>query len=177
MKFTPNDVNGSFLIDLEKQGDERGFFARFYCQREFAQAGLENHFAQINTSRSSKAGTLRGLHYQINSSAEVKLVRCIRGAVWDVVADLRRESPTFGRWFGAELNDENRTMMYVPKGCAHGVLTLVDNAEVIYLVSEFYAPHAERGIRWDDKFFDIAWPIPPTEISSKDRSWPDFGKE
>jgi dTDP-4-dehydrorhamnose 3,5-epimerase len=174
MKFTPNCVNGSFLVDLQKHGDERGFFARFYCDQEFARAGLENRFVQINTSQSSKAGTLRGLHYQADPSAEVKLVRCIRGAVWDVVVDLRGDSPTFRKWFGAELNEENRTMMYVPKGCAHAILTLVDNAEVLYLVSEFYAPLTERGIRWDDKFFGIVWPVPPSEISLKDRSWPDF---
>jgi dTDP-4-dehydrorhamnose 3,5-epimerase len=174
MKFTPLPLGGAYLIDLEKRGDERGFFARFYCETEFAQHGLATRFVQINTSLTGKQGTLRGLHYQLPPAAEVKVVRCVRGALYDVILDLRPHSPTFGRSFGAELSAENRTMMYVPEGFAHGFVTLQPDTEAIYLVSAMYSPSAERGIRFDDPRFAIQWPVSPTELSDKDRQWPDY---
>ena len=167
-------MNGAYLIELEKRGDDRGFFARLFCEREFAAAGLESRFVQVNNSLSRNKGTLRGLHYQLSPSAEVKLVRCVRGAIWDAIIDMRENSPTFGKWFGAEINAENRLMMYVPRGFAHAILTLHDDTEAMYLVSDFYAPGQERGVRWNDPRFGIEWPIQPSDISDKDAAWPDF---
>jgi len=177
MIFTPTPLTGAFTIDLEKRGDDRGFFARLFCEREFAEAGLETRFVQINTSLSARRGTLRGLHYQLPPFAEVKVVRCIRGALWDVILDLRAGSPSFGRWFGAELSAENRRMMYVPRGFAHGFITLTEDAEALYLVSAFYSPDHERGVRFDDPAHGIAWPMAPVEMSGKDRSWPDLSED
>lgn len=174
MIFNPTPLDGAYTIDLEKRGDDRGFFARFFCENEFRDAGLETEFVQVNNSLTEKAGTLRGLHYQLPPAAEVKVVRCIRGALWDVILDLRAGSPTFGKWFGAELSAENRTMMYVPRGFAHGFVTLTENTEALYLVSTFYAPDAERGVRFNDPSHGIEWPIAPVEISDKDRNWPDL---
>lgn len=174
MIFHKTPLEGAFTIELERRGDDRGFFARFFCEKEFGAQGLETRFAQVNNSLSAKAGTLRGLHYQLPPSAEVKLVRAVKGALWDVIVDLRAGSPTFGKWFGAELNDENRLMMYVPRGFAHALITLTDNVEALYLVSDFYAPQCERGLRWNDPAIGIQWPIQPTEISEKDRAWPDL---
>ena len=177
MKFNPLSVKDAFVIDLEKRGDERGFFARFFCEREFAEAGLETHFVQANNSLSSQAGTLRGMHYQAGPAAEVKLVRCIRGALWDAILDIRPDSPTFGKWCGEELTAENRRMMYVPRGFAHAILTLTPDTEALYLVSAFYAPEQERGIRWNDPRFGVEWPIQPVELSNKEANWPDFDPE
>jgi dTDP-4-dehydrorhamnose 3,5-epimerase len=174
MKFHETPLNGAYLIELERRGDDRGFFARFFCEKEFAAAGTETRFVQINNSLSARKGTLRGMHYQLAPSAEVKVVRCLKGSLYDVIADLRPDSPTFGQWFGAELNAENRLMMYVPRGCAHGLLTLADDTEALYLVSDSYAPDRERGMRFDDPWLGIKWPIAPVEISPKDRAWPDF---
>lgn len=174
MKFLATPLEGAFTIELEKRGDDRGFFARFFCEREFGDAGLETHYVQINNSLSSRKGTLRGMHYQLAPSAEVKVVRCIRGCLYDIILDIRPDSKTFGKWFGAELSAENRTMMYVPRGFAHGFITLTDNSEAFYLVSDFYAPQMERGIRYNDAKFAIEWPITPTEVSEKDRNWRDF---
>ena len=174
MKFHSTSLRGAVLIELEKRGDDRGFFARYFCEHEFAAAGLESRYVQINNSLSAKKGTLRGLHYQLPPSAEVKVVRCVRGALWDVIIDLRPDSPSYKKWFGAELSAENRLMMYVPRGFAHAILTLTDEAEAIYLVSDSYAPEKERGLRWDDTAFGIEWPIEPTEISPKDAKWPSF---
>lgn len=174
MKFNETPLYGARLIELEKQGDDRGFFARLFCEREFASAGLEPRYVQMNNALSSKAGTLRGLHYQLPPSAEVKVVRCIKGKLWDVIVDLRPDSPTFKQSFGAELSAENRVMMYVPRGFAHAVLTLVDDTEAIYLDSAFYGPKDERGVRWNDPEFGIKWPMQPTEVSPKDAQWPDF---
>lgn len=174
MRFHPTPLNDARLIELERRGDERGFFARFFCEREFGAAGLATRFVQANNSLSAKKGTLRGLHYQLAPAAEVKVVRCVRGALYDVILDLRPDSATFGGSFGAELNEDNRLMMYVPRGFAHAILTLSDDAEALYLVSDFYSPADERGVRWNDPRFKIEWPIEPTEISPKDGSWPDF---
>jgi dTDP-4-dehydrorhamnose 3,5-epimerase len=173
MRFLSTPLAGAHLVELERRGDDRGFFARMFCEREFAEAGLESRFVQVNNSLSARAGTLRGLHYQLPPAAEVKLVRCIRGRLFDVIVDLRPQSPTYLKWFGAELNDENRLMMYVPRGFAHAILTLTDDTEALYLVSAFYAPAEERGLRWNDPAIGIAWPIAPVEISAKDAAWPD----
>jgi dTDP-4-dehydrorhamnose 3,5-epimerase len=174
MIFTDTGLPGAYLIDLEKKGDQRGFFARVFCANEFAKAGLVTNFVQVNNSLSPTKGTLRGVHYQLAPKAETKLVRCVRGAFWDVILDLRPGSPTFGRWFGAELSAENRRMMYVPKGFAHGFITLTDDAEAFYFADEFYAPEYERGVRWNDPRFNIRWPAEPAVISDKDRGHPDF---
>jgi len=174
MKFHATPLKDAYTIELEKRGDDRGFFARFFCENEFGAQGLATRFVQVNNSLSAKKGTLRGLHYQLAPAAEVKVVRCIRGALFDVIIDIRPDSPTFGKWFGAELTAENRLMMYVPRGFAHAILTLADDTEALYLVSEFYSPENERGVRWNDPRFNIAWPLAPTEISEKDGKWPDF---
>lgn len=174
MIFHPAPLRDACTIELEKRGDDRGFFARVFCQDEFAAAGLATQFVQMNNSLSARKGTLRGLHYQLAPAAEVKVVRCIRGALFDAIVDLRPDSSTFGQWFGAELTAENRLMMYVPRGFAHAILTLADDTEALYLVSDVYSPENERGVRWNDPRFDIAWPIVPTEISQKDANWPDF---
>jgi dTDP-4-dehydrorhamnose 3,5-epimerase len=174
MQFHKTPLPGSYVIELDKKGDERGFFARFYCTKEFAKQGLESDFVQVNNSLSVHQGTLRGIHYQLPPRGEAKLVRCIRGALWDVIVDLRPDSQTFGQWFGTELSADNRKMMYVPKGFGHAFITLEDNTEALYMVSEFYSPEHERGLRWDDPRFQIAWPAKPQVISDKDRSHPDF---
>ena len=177
MKFHPTPLKDAFVIELEKRGDERGFFARTFCVHEFAAHGIDNKIVQINNSLSAQKYTLRGMHYQLAPHAETKIVRCIKGALYDVILDLRPESPTFGKWFGAELTAENRNMMVVPKGFAHGFLTLEDNTEAFYLVSEFYAPQAERGLRYNDPRFAIEWPHVPVVISDKDANWPDFNEK
>jgi dTDP-4-dehydrorhamnose 3,5-epimerase len=174
MKFEQTPIPGAWLIDLEKRGDERGFFARFYCEKEFAAQGLVTHFVQVNNSLSAARGTLRGMHYQLPPKAETKLVRCVRGALWDAIVDLRPGSPTFGKSFGAELSAENRRMMYVPKGFAHGFVTLSDAAEALYFVDEFYGPEQERIARWNDPTYGIQWPIQPVVLSDKDRDARDF---
>jgi dTDP-4-dehydrorhamnose 3,5-epimerase len=174
MKFHPTPLKGAFTIELEKRGDDRGFFARFFCEREFAEAGLESHFVQINNSLSAQKGTIRGLHYQLAPMAEVKLVRCLRGAFFDAIIDLRPDSPSYLKWFGSELTEKNRLMMYVPRGFAHALLSLSDDTEALYLVSSTYSPQHERGIRYNDPTFGIKWPIEPTEVSAKDQKWPDF---
>lgn len=177
MRFRELPIQGAYLIDLEKRGDDRGFFARMFCTREFEAKGLVTNFVQVNNSLSADAGTLRGMHYQLAPHAETKVVRCVRGALYDAIVDLRPESPTFGVSCGAELTAENRTMIYVPKGCGHGILTLVPDTEAMYLVDEFYAPAAERGVRWDDPTFKIAWPREPVVLSDKDRNHPNFARE
>lgn len=177
MIFNQTPIKDVVLIDIEKRGDERGFFARVMCENELSAAGLDTRFVQVNSSLSAKRGTLRGMHYQLAPSAEVKVVRCIRGELWDVVLDLRPDSPTFLKWFGAYLSAENRKMMYVPRGCAHGFITMTDDTEAFYFVSAFYAPQEERGVRWNDPRAAIEWPIEPVEISAKDAAWPDFDPE
>jgi dTDP-4-dehydrorhamnose 3,5-epimerase len=174
MIFTDTPLKGAYLIDLQKRGDDRGFFARAFCEKEFADHKLIGRFVQVNNSLSAAKGTLRGMHYQLQPRAESKLVRCIRGALYDVILDLRRDSPTFGQSFGAELTAENRRMMYVPKGFAHGILTLEDNTEIFYFVDEFYAPEYERGVRWNDPEFQIGWPLQPVVISDKDAEQRSF---
>jgi len=172
--FTETPLAGAYVIDLEKRGDDRGFFARAFCEREFGAKGLATRFVQVNNSTSAQRGTLRGMHYQLAPKGETKLVRCIRGGLHDVILDLRPGSPTFGKSFGADLTAENRRMMYVPKGFAHGFVTLADDTEAFYFVDEFYAPEQERGVRWNDPRFGIAWPIAPQVLSDKDRAHRDF---
>jgi dTDP-4-dehydrorhamnose 3,5-epimerase len=172
--FHETHLHGAYVIELEKRGDDRGFFARTFCQMEFLEEGLATNIVQVNNSLSAERGTLRGLHYQLSPHAETKIVRCIRGAIWDCILDLRRESPTFGKWFGAELSAENRKLMYVPKGFAHGFITVTSDAETIYFVDEYYAPQAERIVRWNDPKFRVDWPMEPVIVSEKDASAPDF---
>jgi dTDP-4-dehydrorhamnose 3,5-epimerase len=175
MRFTETSVTGAYLIEPEPHTDARGSFARLWCREEFAMRGLNAAFDQCNDSFSARRGTLRGLHYQAAPYGEVKLVRCVRGAVFDVLVDLRPTSPTFSRWFGAELTAQNGLMLYVPEGCAHGYLTLEDASEVIYPVSRPYHPEAERGIRWNDPHFNVQWPIAESiTLSAKDEHWPDY---
>ena len=174
MRFIKTKLAGAFVLDLEARTDDRGFFARAFCQKEFAQHGLKPLVAQCNTSYNHRKGTLRGLHYQLPPAAETKLVRCTRGAIYDVVVDLRPESATYLEWVGVHLSEGNRRQIYVPEMFAHGYLTLTDGAEVVYQVGEFYTPGFERGIRYDDDAIGIRWPIPIEVISDKDASWPAF---
>ena len=174
MRFTPAPLDGAWIIDLERREDPRGWFARTFCRREFEAHGLEPVIAQANISWNARKGTLRGMHYQVPPAAETKLVRCTRGALWDVIVDLRPDSPTFLRHFGVELTAENGRQLYVPELFAHGFLTLADDTEVAYQVGEFYTPGAERGIRHDDPALGIEWPEPVAVISEKDAAWPAF---
>lgn len=174
MKFIETPLKGAYLIELEKRGDDRGFFARFFCVNEYDNLKLDRNVVQINNSLSASKGTLRGMHYQLPPKAETKIVRCVKGALYDVIIDLRSSSATFGQYYGAELTAENRKMMYVPKEFAHGFLTLDDNTEAIYLVTEFYAPDRERCIRWNDPKFNIQWPFAPAVMSDKDKNQSDF---
>jgi|WetSurMetagenome_2_1015567.scaffolds.fasta_scaffold440058_2 dTDP-4-dehydrorhamnose 3,5-epimerase len=175
MRFTPLSIPGAHLIDVEPHRDDRGFFARTWCAREFAEHGLAARLAQSSVSFNEHAGTLRGLHYQAAPHEEAKLVRCTHGAIFDVIVDLRPSSPSFRTWVGAELSAGNRRMLYVPEGVAHGFQTLEPASEVLYLISEFYAPETARGVRWDDPAFGIAWPAAERRIiSDRDRAYPDF---
>lgn len=174
MRFTKTQLADAFVIDLEPRGDDRGFFARTFCIQEFAVHGLETNFVQHSTSHSRAAGTLRGMHFQRTPHAEVKVVRCRKGAIWDVIIDLRSDSPSFGHWQGFELTAENGRQLYIPRGFAHGFQTLSDAVEVDYLISTFYAPVSATGLRHDDPAFAIEWPRPVTVMSSADRTWPDF---
>lgn len=174
MLFHNTSLKDAYLIDLEKREDERGFFARFFCSKEFEGKNLEKGFVQVNNSLSKHKGTLRGIHYQVAPKEEVKLVRCIKGSFYDVIVDLRKNSPTFKQWFGAHLSGENRRMMYVPKGFGHAFLTLEDDTEALYMVSEYYSPEHERGVRWDDPSIHIKWPFEPLIISEKDEKHPLF---
>jgi dTDP-4-dehydrorhamnose 3,5-epimerase len=174
MKFTETPLKGAFVIELEKRGDDRGFFARFFCEREYREHGLNPRLVQINNSFSTLKGTLRGMHYQLAPKAEDKIFRCLRGAIFDAIIDLRPESATFLKHFTIELTAENRTMLYIPRGFAHGFMTLADNTETLYLVTEYYSPELERGLRYNDPKFGIRWPLEPVVISDKDRNQPDF---
>lgn len=169
MLFSKLKVKDAYLIDLEKKSDERGFFARSYCRDEFLKKGLNTDWVQINNSLSKQKGTLRGLHFQYPPYTEVKLVRCIKGVIWDVIVDIRKDSETYGEWVAAELSEDNRSMMYVPKGCAHGFISLTTDTEIIYMVSSKYAPAHEGTLKWDDQFHKIEWPIEPKVISEKDQ--------
>ncbi len=171
MLFKETIISGVYIIELEKKYDERGFFARTWCKNEFKEQGLESELAQCNLSYNKKCGTLRGMHYQIAPYGETKLVSCISGAIYDVIIDLRKESPTYEKWYSVELTAENGLMLYIPKGIAHGFQTLKDKTSVFYQMSEFYHPKSARGIRWDDVKFNIKWPIAEKIISEKDQSY------
>ena len=177
MIFRPTEIAGAYLIEMEKIDDERGFFARTFCTEEFGEAGLNTRIAQCSVSFNEKKGTLRGIHYQAAPYQETKVVRCTRGAIFDVLIDLRRESVTRGDWMSMELTAENRRMLYVPEGVAHGFQTLMDGTEVFYQMSEFFAPGSVFGVRWDDPAFGIAWPLQPTGLSQKDLSYPLYSFE
>ena len=174
MLFLETKLKGAFTIDVQRIEDSRGFFARAFCKREFEQRGLNPAILQCNVSFNPQKGTLRGMHYQQEPFREVKVVRCIAGAIFDAIVDLRPDSSTYRQWTGVELSAQNGRSLYVPEGFAHGYLTLTENTEVFYQVSEFYSPGYERGIRWNDPAFRIQWPIEPLIISPKDASHPDF---
>jgi dTDP-4-dehydrorhamnose 3,5-epimerase len=174
MNFTETKLQGAYLVDIEKLEDERGFFARAWCRTEFESAGLNSRAVQANVSYNHSRGTLRGMHYQIAPYQETKLIRCTRGAIYDVIIDLRTGSPTYKQWIGVELTADNYRMLFVPEDFAHGFQTLQDNTEIAYQVTQFYTPGSEKGIRWNDPAFGIRWPLEVEVISEKDRTWPDF---
>jgi dTDP-4-dehydrorhamnose 3,5-epimerase len=175
MLFTETPLAGAYLIYLERRGDERGYFARTFCAREFAEHGLATQFVQGNMSLSATPGTVRGLHFQHAPTEEAKLMRCIQGAMWDVIVDARPNSPTYLKGYGCELTPENGRALYVPKGFAHGFQTLKPDTVAFYMADAFYAPGAEDGFRFDDPALGLDWPQPVTEISDKDRAWPLIG--
>ena len=172
MKFIETRLKGAFIIEPERLEDERGFFARTFCQKEFEAHGLNSKIVQCNISYNKRKGTLRGMHYQAAPMAEAKLVSCTRGAIYDVIIDLRPKSPTYCQWIADELNTENRKMIYILEGFAHGFQTLEDDTEVFYHMSEFYSPEHARGVRWDDPVFGIEWPLNTKIISEKDKNYP-----
>jgi dTDP-4-dehydrorhamnose 3,5-epimerase len=174
MIFRETRLKGAYIVDIERREDDRGFFARTWCRREFEAHGLNSRLAQCSISFNSKKGTLRGMHYQVKPFEEAKLVRCTRGSLFDVIIDLRRDSPTFKGHLGVTLTSDNRSMLYVPEGFAHGFLTLEANTEVHYQISEFHAPDHAKGVRWNDPAFGIAWPSDVMIISDRDRNYPDF---
>lgn len=174
MIFKETDLSGACIVEIEKLNDNRGFFARGWCQREFSEQGLNPNLVQSNISYNISRGTLRGMHYQTTPHEETKLIRCTKGAIFDVIIDLRPESSTYMDWFGIELNESNYKMLFVPEQFAHGFITLEDETEIMYHVSEFYAPGFEDGIRYDDPAFNIEWPIEVEVISEKDKNWPLF---
>nr|MBD3622663.1 dTDP-4-dehydrorhamnose 3,5-epimerase [Sunxiuqinia sp.] len=174
MRFIETALKGAFVIEINQITDERGFFGRSWCKREMEEHGLNGNVVQANTSFSKTKGTLRGMHYQKHPHEETKLIRCTKGAIYDVIVDLRKDSPTYLKWFGIELSETNYKMLYVPEKFAHGFITLTDDAEVTYLVTEFYTPGAEAGLRFDDPTLKIDWPLEATVISEKDRQHPDF---
>ena len=174
MQFIETKLPGAYIINLDTLEDDRGFFARAFCQKEFEENGLRSNIAQCNLSFNHKKGTLRGMHYQVKPYEEVKMVRCTQGKILDVIIDLRKDSATYKKWIGVELTAENNRMLYVPEGFAHGYQTLEDNSVVYYQVTEFYQPGSERGIRWNDPAFNIDWPLEISFISDKDNSHPDY---
>ena len=177
MIFIETKLKGAYVIDIKRHEDDRGFFGRSWCENEMREQGLNTNVRNINVSFSKTRGTLRGLHYQKNPYQEVKIIRCTRGAIYDVIIDLRKDSPTYKHWFGIELTPDNYKMVYVPEDFAHGYMTLCGNSEATYLTSQFYTPGAEAGIRWNDPEFNVDWPLKPKVISEKDKQHPDFMSE
>ncbi len=176
MRFTETGVAGAWLIDPTPYEDDRGRFFRAWCSEEFAEHGINFLPVQANMGFSIRRGTVRGMHFQVEPALEAKLVRCTRGTMFDVVLDLRPNSPTYGKWYGSELSAENGRMLYLPEGCAHGYQTLEDRTEMYYMTSQFYTPGAARGARFDDPAFSIRWPIAVTVVSEQDRNWPPSGR-
>lgn len=174
MIFKKTKIKDAHIIEVEKLEDDRGFFARIWDAKEMKKLGLDAKISQANMSRSVKKGTIRGLHYQLYPYGEAKVIRCTKGAIFDVIIDLRPKSPSYLKWMGVELTEANHRMLYVPKYCAHAFLTTEENTEVSYLVSQFYTPNSESGIRYNDPAFNIKWPIKVSVASEKDKSWPDF---
>lgn len=174
MIFTKTKLKGAYVIEPEKLEDERGFFARAWDRQEFETRGLNPRLVQANISFNKKKGSLRGMHYQTPPHEEAKLVRCTKGSIYDAIIDLRPHSPSFKQWFGVELTEDNRRMLYIPEGFAHGYLTLEDDTEIFYQVSEFYAPGFGRGVRWDDPAFGISWPTEVRVVLERDQQYPDF---
>jgi dTDP-4-dehydrorhamnose 3,5-epimerase len=177
VRFVPTSLVGAYVIEQERHADERGFFARTWCADELARQGLEPGLAQCSVSFNRRRRTLRGLHYQAPPFAEVKIVRCTRGALYDVAVDLRPDSPTFGQWVGVTLTEDDGRALYVPRGFAHGLYTLADETEAAYQISAPYHPEAARGVRWNDPFHGVTWPGPVEVISSRDREYPDVAPE
>ncbi|MGA2246281.1 MAG: dTDP-4-dehydrorhamnose 3,5-epimerase [Verrucomicrobiota bacterium] len=176
MKFIPTTLAGLWLLDLELREDERGFLARTFCENEFARLRLNTRWPQCNLTLTRKRGTIRGMHFQADPKPEIKLIRCAAGKIFDVLVDVRQNSPTFGTWEGFELSAENHRQLYVPGGFAHGFQCLTDNCEVFYQMSEFYVPELARGLRWDDPAVAIRWPLTEVIVSERDRNLPDLGK-
>ena len=174
MRFTETGLRDAYVLEIERREDSRGFFGRAFCVKELEAHGLNPRVVQTNVGFSRTKGTLRGMHLQIPPRAEAKLVRCTMGAIYDVIVDLRPDSPTHAKWFGVELSAENRRAIYVPEGFAHGYQTLTDDAEITYQTSEFYAPDCAKGVRHDDRAFGIVWPLPVSSISEADAAWPDY---
>ncbi|MEO1084245.1 MAG: dTDP-4-dehydrorhamnose 3,5-epimerase [Acidobacteriota bacterium] len=174
MIFRELEIAGAYLIEPERKEDRRGFFARTYCRLELEERGLDPTLVQCNVSVNKERGTVRGMHWQAEPYEEIKMVRCTAGAIYDVILDVRPDSPSYKRHVGVELTRENRHALYIPAGCAHGFQSLEDDSEVFYQMSEFYYPDQARGVRWDDPAFDISWPLPISVISDKDRVYPDF---
>ncbi len=174
MIFTETKLKGAFIIEINKLSDDRGFFGRSWCKREMEEHGLNGNVVQANTSFSKKKGTIRGFHYQKPPYEETKMIRCTKGAIYDVIIDLREDSPTYMQWIGVELTEDNYKMLYVPENFAHAFITLTDNSEVYYLVTSYYTPNSEAGIRFDDPAFNVKWPVPVEVVSEKDKSFPDF---
>lgn len=172
MQFVDTNINGAYVVELDRLEDERGFFARAFCRNEFESAGLNNNIVQANYSRNSFKGTLRGMHYQVNPAPETKFVRCVRGSIVDIIVDVRPQSETYLQHVAVELSASNGTALFVPEGCAHGFQTLEDNSDVLYLVSGYYTPDCERGLRHNDPALGLKWPIPVAHISEKDSKWP-----
>ena len=177
MIFTETKLRNAYIVEIEEVRDHRGFFARSWCMKEFESQGLNSSLAQVNISCNARKGTLRGMHYQVAPYGETKLVRCTGGAIYDVIIDLRQDSPTYMHWTGVELSAGNYKMLYVPENFAHGFQTLEDNTEVTYQVSQFYTPGAEQGIRYDDPTFEIQWPLDIGAISDKDANWPNYSSQ
>lgn len=174
MKFQPLSLPGAVLVEIAPLSDERGFFARSFCEEEFAAAGLPTRFPQMNLSSNKSKGTVRGMHFQAPPHEEPKLVRCIRGAIHDVIIDLRRQSPTYCQSLGVELNEDNHAGLYVPPGFAHGFQTLADSSVVLYMMGTAYHSESARGVRWNDPAFSVTWPLPISVISHRDATYPDF---
>lgn len=177
MIFNKTKIKGLYVIEPELKFDERGDFARVFCKKELAKEGLTFNIVQINQSLTNKKGTIRGIHFQKEPKAEAKIIQCLRGSIYDVAIDLRKKSPTYGQWVAEELNENNKRMFFIPKGFAHGFQSLTDSCEVQYFMSEFYSPGHASGVRWNDPFFDIRWPIKNSILSDKDKNWPSCKKQ